>query len=61
MSSITTGKPEHTRCTATGHASRRISTVQEVLDTKAYIDMPNQGFLNFLEPRDIYFGIRVYL
>lgn len=35
--------------------------VQEVLDTKAYIDMPNQGFLNFLGPRDIFFGIRVNL
>ena len=35
--------------------------VQEVLDTKAYIDMPNQGFLNFLGPRDVFIGIRVSL
>ena len=35
--------------------------VDEVLDTKAYIDMPNQGFLNFLNPRDIFFGVRISL
>lgn len=35
--------------------------VQEVLDTKAYIDMPNQSFLNFLGPRDVFVGIRVSL
>ena len=35
--------------------------VQEVLDTKAYINMPNQTYLNFLNPRDIFFGIRVSL
>ena len=37
------------------------SRVDRVLETKAYIDMPNQGFLTFLNPRDIYFGIRVNL
>ncbi len=35
--------------------------VQEVLDSKAYIDMPNQSYLNFLDPRDIFFGIRLSL
>ena len=42
---------------ATADAAR----VQEVLDTKAYIDMPNQSYLNFLNPRDVFFGIRVSL
>jgi hypothetical protein len=37
------------------------SRVAEVLDTKAYIDMPNQRFLNFLSPRDIFVGIRINL
>jgi hypothetical protein len=32
--------------------------LDRVLDEKAYIDMPNQGFLTFLDPRDIYFGVR---
>ena len=35
--------------------------VQEVLDTKAYINMPNQTYLNFLNPRDVFFGVRVSL
>ena len=33
--------------------------VQQVLDDKAYIDMPNQQFLTFLGPRDVFFGIRL--
>ena len=33
--------------------------VQEVLDTKAYIDMPNFSSFNFLNPRDIFFGINL--
>jgi hypothetical protein len=32
---------------------------QYVLDNKAYIDMPNQEYLSFLNPRDIFFGIRM--
>ncbi len=32
--------------------------VNEVLDKKAYIDMPNKTFLTFLNPRDFYWGIR---
>ncbi len=33
--------------------------VRQVLDDKAYIDMPNQQFLTFLNPRDIFFGVNV--
>jgi len=32
---------------------------QRVLDTKAYIDMPNQPWLAFLNPRNIFYGIRI--
>ncbi len=35
--------------------------VQQVIDDKAYIDMPNQGFLTFLGPRDVYVGLRINL
>ena len=35
--------------------------VDQVLRDKAYIDMPNQGFLTFLNPRDVYFGLRLNL
>ncbi len=37
------------------------STVDSVLDNKAYIDMPNQEFLTFLNPRNIFWGLRVSL
>ncbi len=37
------------------------SKVDRVLKDKAYIDMPNQGFLTFLNPRDVYFGLRINL
>ena len=33
--------------------------VHEVLSTKAYIDMPNQSFFTFLNPRNIFMGISV--
>lgn len=33
--------------------------LDRILADKAYIDMPNQGFLTFLDPRDIYWGIRL--
>jgi hypothetical protein len=33
--------------------------VQEVLDSKAYIDMPNFSSFNFLNPRDIFFGVNL--
>ena len=42
-------------------ANADASRVDEVLETKAYIDMPNQSYLNFLNPRDIFFGIRLSL
>lgn len=32
---------------------------QRILETKAYIDMPNQEFLTFLNPRDIFFGLQL--
>ncbi len=32
--------------------------VNKVLDEKAYIDMPNQTYFNFLDPRTIRFGVR---
>lgn len=34
------------------------SRIQDVLDSKAYIDMPNLHYTTFLNPRDIYFGIK---
>lgn len=34
------------------------SEVDSVLDDKAYIDMPNQDWFNFLNPRNVFFGIR---
>ena len=33
--------------------------LDRILDTKAYIDMPNQSYLTFLNPRDIFWGIRL--
>lgn len=33
--------------------------VQQVLDDKAYIEMPNHTFFTFLNPRNIFWGIRV--
>lgn len=33
--------------------------VQEIMDSNAYIDMPNIRSLTFLNPRDITFGIRI--
>jgi hypothetical protein len=35
--------------------------VEGVLDDKAYIDMPNMRFLTFLDPRNVYLGIRLSL
>lgn len=32
--------------------------IQKVLKDKAYIDMPNLGFFTFLNPRDIFFGLK---
>ncbi len=33
--------------------------VSRVLSDKAYIHMPTQDWLNFLNPRDFYFGMRM--
>jgi hypothetical protein len=35
--------------------------VDKAMEEKAYIDMPNQQFFTFLDPRDIFFGIRLNL
>ena len=32
---------------------------KRILETKAYIDMPNQKYFTFLDPRDIFFGLRL--
>jgi len=33
--------------------------MQKILDDKAYIDMPNDNSINFLDPRQIFFGINL--
>lgn len=33
--------------------------MKEILDNKQYIDMPNQGYFTFLNPRNIYFGVKL--
>ena len=33
--------------------------MQNILDDKAYIDMPNYGFFTFLNPRNIFFGLKI--
>jgi hypothetical protein len=35
------------------------SEMQKILDDKAYIDMPNDNSINFLDPRQIFFGINL--
>jgi len=35
------------------------SKIKDVLDKKAYIDMPNQTFFTFLDPRSIFFGLAI--
>jgi len=32
---------------------------KRILDSKAYIDMPNMEYFTFLNPRDIFFGIKL--
>ena len=36
-----------------------LQIVDQAIKDKAYIDMPNQSFLTFLDPRDIFWGIRL--
>ena len=43
---------------AEGWAEVEKGRMQKIMDDKAYIDMPNQGYFNFLNPRQIFFGIR---
>ena len=33
--------------------------LKEVLDKKLYIDMPNQTWASFLNPRNIYWGLKI--
>jgi len=33
--------------------------LKQILDDKAYIDMPNMTSFNFLDPRQFYFGVRL--
>ena len=35
--------------------------VDQVLDDKAYINMPNQSYFTFLNPRNVFFGLRISL
>lgn len=35
------------------------TTIQDVLDKKAYIDMPNLSYMTFLNPRDIFYGVKL--
>ena len=35
------------------------SRLNQVLDDKAYIDMPNESYMMFLNPRNVFFGLRV--
>ena len=35
------------------------SEIDRVQKDKAYIDMPNQDWFNFLNPRDVFFGVRI--
>ncbi|MFZ2324837.1 MAG: carboxypeptidase-like regulatory domain-containing protein [Ignavibacteriaceae bacterium] len=32
--------------------------MENILDDKAYIDMPNLSYMTFLNPRDVYFGVK---
>lgn len=42
-----------------GWADVEKGRLDKILDDKAYIDMPNQDSFTFLDPRQIYFGVRV--
>jgi len=35
------------------------SRMQKILDDKAYIDMPNNSSFDFLNPRQVFFGINL--
>ncbi len=35
------------------------SRMDKIIDEKAYIDMPNQTSFNFLNPRQIFFGVQI--
>ena len=33
--------------------------MQQILDDKAYIDMPNNSSFDFLNPRQVFFGVNI--
>jgi len=37
----------------------RSSVIEDVLNKKAYIDMPNLSYMTFLGPRNVFFGIKL--
>ena len=49
---------EFNRATGGWHEAD-LSQIDEILETRAYIDMPNLTSFTFLNPRDIHFGIRI--
>jgi hypothetical protein len=50
---------EYSRWTGTAWESVPDDELQQVLDDKAYIDMPNMRFSSFFNPRSVTFGVRV--
>jgi outer membrane receptor protein involved in Fe transport len=42
-----------------GWSEVKSGRMQQILDNKAYIDMPNQTSFNFLNPRQFFFGMRL--
>ncbi|MEW5799609.1 MAG: TonB-dependent receptor, partial [Bacteroidota bacterium] len=48
---------KYMKYTGTSWSEVDAATMNKILDDKAYIDMPNQSSFNFLDPRDIYFGL----
>ncbi|MFQ6604138.1 MAG: carboxypeptidase regulatory-like domain-containing protein [Fidelibacterota bacterium] len=45
--------------TGAGWQETETSFLKRVLDDKAYIDMPNQTYFTFLNPRDVFFGLNI--
>jgi len=53
-----TSEGKYYQWNGTGFQDADGNFVDQVLDDKAYIDMPNQRFFNFLDPRTIRLGVR---
>ncbi len=45
--------------TSSGWAEVESGRMKRILEDKAYIDMPNQTSFTFLNPRDIFFGLKI--